>query len=147
MPWPSFSECWALSQIFQENTNQNCNEMIPHACWNGWYQKGKKITCVDRNVKKREPSDTWTSLWLNSKEFMGNAGDTCYILGLGRSPGGGYGNPLKQFCREKSHKQRSLEGYSPWVCKESEATEHILCYWWKCKAMEPLQKIDGDSSD
>ena len=32
------------------------------------------------------------------------------ITGLGRSPGGGYGNPLQYFCVENSHGQRSLAG-------------------------------------
>ena len=27
-------------------------------------------------------------------------------------------------CLEKSHGQGSLEGYSPWGCKESDTTEH-----------------------
>ena len=33
--------------------------------------------------------------------------------GLGRSPGGGYGNPLQYFCLENPLGQRSLAGYSP----------------------------------
>ena len=42
--------------------------------------------------------------------------------GLGRSPGGGNGNSLPYSCLEKSHEQRNLEGYSPWVTKESDIT-------------------------
>ena len=41
----------------------------------------------------------------------GDARDTGSIPGLGRSPGGGTGNPL-QYSR-KSHGQRSLVGCSP----------------------------------
>ena len=44
-----------------------------------------------------------------------NAGDPGLIPGLGRSPGGGNGNPLQYSCLE----WRSLAGYSPWDCKES----------------------------
>ena len=44
---------------------------------------------------------------------------------LGRSPGGGHGNPLQFSCLENSHGQRSLEGYSPWGRKESDTTEQI----------------------
>ena len=33
---------------------------------------------------------------------------------LGRSPGGGHGNPLQYSCLENPHGQRSLGGYSPW---------------------------------
>ena len=34
----------------------------------------------------------------DGKEFTCNAGDLCLIPGLGRSPGGGNGNPLQYFC-------------------------------------------------
>ena len=36
--------------------------------------------------------------WLRSKEFACNAGDSCSILGLRRSPGEGNGNPLQYSC-------------------------------------------------
>ena len=35
-----------------------------------------------------------------SKESACNAGDTGLVPGLGRSPGGGHGNPLQYFCLE-----------------------------------------------
>ena len=50
----------------------------------------------------------------DGKEFSCNAGDLGSIPGLGRSPGGGHGNPLQYFCLENPHGQRSLVGYSPW---------------------------------
>ena len=43
------------------------------------------------------------------------------ILGLGRSPGEGNGNPLEYSYPGK----RSLAGYSPRGHKESDMTEHI----------------------
>ena len=36
----------------------------------------------------------------DGKEFTCNAGDTGSILGVGRSPGGGHGNPLQYSCLE-----------------------------------------------
>ena len=45
------------------------------------------------------------------------------IPGLGRSPGGGHGNPLKYSCLGNPHGQRSLVRYSPWGHKELETTE------------------------
>ena len=51
-----------------------------------------------------------------------NAGDVGLIPGLGRSPGGGNGNPL-QYCLENPHGQRSLASYSPWGHTESDRTE------------------------
>ena len=62
------------------------------------------------------------------KNPLANAGDTRdmgSIPGLGRSPGGGRGNPLWYFCLENSQGQRSLVDYSPQVHKESDTTEAI----------------------
>ena len=56
------------------------------------------------------------SPWLSGKESScntGATGDTVSIPGSGRSPGGGYGNPLQYSCLENVHGQRSLAGYSP----------------------------------
>ena len=37
-------------------------------------------------------------LWLSGKELPASAGDVGLISGLGRSPGGGDGNPLQYSC-------------------------------------------------
>ena len=63
----------------------------------------------------------------DSKESACNAGDLGLIPGLGRFPRGGHGSPLQYSYLETPHGQRSLEGCSPWDCKEldmPEATEH-----------------------
>ena len=44
-------------------------------------------------------------------------------LGQEDSPGGGNGNPFQCSCLKNPHGQRSLVGYSPWGCKESDMTE------------------------
>ena len=50
----------------------------------------------------------------DGKESTCNAGDLGLIPGLGRSPGGGYGNLLWYSCLENPHGQRNLDsGYSP----------------------------------
>ena len=49
--------------------------------------------------------------------------ETGSIPGSGRSPGEGNGNPLPVFLPGEFHGQRSLVGYSPWGCKESDTTE------------------------
>ena len=54
------------------------------------------------------------------------------IPGMGRSPGGGQPTPV--FLPGKSHGQRSLSGYDPSGCKESdttEATEHAQDSFYK----------------
>ena len=50
-----------------------------------------------------------------SKESACNAGDPGFIVGSGRSPGGGNGYPLQySFLPGESHGQRRLAGYSLW---------------------------------
>ena len=50
---------------------------------------------------------------LDGKESACNVGDLGLIPGLGRSPGGGHGNPLQYTCLENPHGQRSLAGLQP----------------------------------
>ena len=60
--------------------------------------------------------------WLSGKESAcntGDAGDRGLILGLGKSPGIGNGNPLQCSYRENPM-DRSLAGYSPWGHKRVE---------------------------
>ena len=64
----------------------------------------------------------------DGKESTCNAGDLGSIPGLGRSPGGGHGNPLQYSCQENLHGQRSLAAYSPWGCKELHMTEQQSKY-------------------
>ena len=60
---------------------------------------------------------------LVSTESTCNAGDLGLIPDLGRSPGGGHGNPYQYSCLENPHRQRSLEGYSSRGHKDSDMTE------------------------
>ena len=59
----------------------------------------------------------------DGKESTCNAGDLGSITVLGRSPGGGHGNPVQCSCLENPQGWRSLVGYSPRGHKESVATE------------------------
>ena len=57
------------------------------------------------------------------KNTPANAGDlrgAGSISGSGRSPGGGNGNPLQRI-----HGQRSLVGYSPRGCTESQSLSDL----------------------
>ena len=58
----------------------------------------------------------------DDKESTCNVGDLSSVPGLGRSPGGGLGNPLWYSCLKNPHGQWSLVSYSPWVRKESNMT-------------------------
>ena len=53
-------------------------------------------------------------------------GDTGSILGLGRSSGGGNGNPTPVFLPGKFHGQRSLAGYIPWDHRDLDMTEQLF---------------------
>ena len=55
------------------------------------------------------------------EESACNAADPGSIPGLGRSPGGGHGNPFL----ENPHGQRSLSSYGLWDHKESDTTERL----------------------
>ena len=57
------------------------------------------------------------------KESACNARDLGSILGLGRAPGGGPGNPVQYSRLENPHGQRSLTGFSPWGHKETNTAE------------------------
>ena len=59
----------------------------------------------------------------NSPANAGDARDTGWIPGSGRSSGVGNGNPLQCSCLGNSNGQRSLAGYSPWGHKDSDTSE------------------------
>ena len=61
----------------------------------------------------------------DGKESVCNEGDLGLIPGLGRSLGGGYGNPLQCSCLENPHGQRKLVGCGPCGHKESDTTERL----------------------
>ena len=51
-----------------------------------------------------------------------DAGDSGSVPGSGRSPGEGNGNPLQYSGLENPQGWRSLAGYCPWGCRESDIT-------------------------
>ena len=60
----------------------------------------------------------------DGKESACNAEDPRSIPGSGRPPGEGHGYPLQYSCLE-NHGQRSLAGYNPCGCKESNTAEWL----------------------
>ena len=68
---------------------------------------------------------------LVGKESTCSRRDTGLILGSGRSPGEGNGNPLQYSCLEKSHGWRSLVEYSSWGYKSRtrlwDQTTNTIC--------------------
>ena len=77
----------------------------------------------------------------HGKESACNVEDLGSIPGLGRSPGGGHGNPLQYSSLENPHGQRSLAGYSPWDRKESDMTEQLST---SCNIKQAWMWASGD---
>ena len=96
-------------------------------------------------------SATWSPSGSERKESACNSGDPILIPGLGRSPGEGNGCPLQYFCLENSV-DRSLEGYSPRGCKESDTTKRLtlgtpkIAGWLKRAGPEALGLLMASSS-
>ena len=61
----------------------------------------------------------------NPPANAGDKRDVNSIPGLGRSPGGGHGNPLQFSCLKNPDEQQSLVSYSPWSRKELDTTEQL----------------------
>lgn len=60
----------------------------------------------------------------NPPDHAGDTKDTDWFDPLIKKiPWGWAWQPTPVFLPEESHGQRSLEGYSPWGCKESDMTE------------------------
>ena len=62
----------------------------------------------------------------DGKESTCDVGDLGSLPGLGRSPGGGHGNPLQYPCLENPHRQRSQVGHSSRGHKELDLTERLI---------------------
>ena len=54
-----------------------------------------------------------------------NAGETRHGLRVGKIPWRRKWEPTPVFLPGKSHGQRTLAGYSPWCCQESDRTEQV----------------------
>ena len=63
----------------------------------------------------------------NPPANAGNVRDSGSIPGLGRSPGGGPGNPLQCSSLENLHGQRSLADYSPWSGRVRHDWNDLAC--------------------
>ena len=64
----------------------------------------------------------------NLSANAGDARDVGSVPGLARSPGIAKWQPTPIFLPRKSHGERSLVGYSPQGCKESDMTKHAHTY-------------------
>ena len=106
----------------------SCSEELDHS---KWYCPGWGCKAVSEPSGVKQPGHAWIHLWAigpggsDGKESSCNVGDPGSIPGLGRSPGGGHGNPSKYSCLENPRGQRSLVGYSTWDHKELDMPERL----------------------
>ena len=118
--WPSQTSTWPTFAHFQDAT-QMWHPPDTHPLLNLGYSSTLPGSLCSA------PSVLITQHCSGSdrKESACNVRDLGSIPGLGRSPGGGHGNPLQYSCPGESHGQRSLVGYSPWGRKELDMTERL----------------------
>ena len=69
-------------------------------------QKRIPLTNINMSYKRATPTGFSGFPASDSKESTCSAGDLGLIHGLGRSPGGGHGNPLQSSCLENPHGDR-----------------------------------------
>ena len=75
-----------------------------------------------------------------------NVGDLGSIPGSGRCPWIRKWQPTPVFLSGKFHGQRSLAGYSPWGCKQSDTTEQLSTHrhqpWVERERKSPLRILN-----
>ena len=111
--------------------------------WNVWVPWKKSRPLKGRYVGGFAGGTVVKSLPVNARDTR----DTSSIPGSGRSTGVGNGNPLQCSCLE-NHMDRSLEGYSPWGCKESDMTEHVSAHAYTHRVRKGLvpPNMESESS-
>ena len=85
----------------------------------------KRVLVTQLGLTVCDPTDLGFPGGSVGKESIWNFGDLGSIPELGRSPGGGLGNPLQYSYLENPHGQWSLVGYSPWGRTELDMTEQL----------------------
>ena len=111
---------WQPTPVFLPGESQGRGSLVGCRLW-GRTESAR----LKRLSSSSSRDDTGFPGGSDGKESTCNTGDLSSILGLGRSSGGGHGNPLQYSCLENPHKQRSLAGYSPWGHKELDTTKQL----------------------
>ena len=130
---------------------------------NHWRVLRTDVTWLGDTVVKNQPAKKKKKrINLQCRRHVGDAGS---VLGLGRFPWRRKWQPTPGFLPGESHGQRSLWGYSPWGCKESDTTKglpfllpvSLRCNWhagsscsvtWLCLTpCDPMDCSPPGSSD
>ena len=85
--------------------------------------QGHLDCCLTKYLGTVLESVSGGSVLKNLPTNSGDIGDMGSLPGLGRSPGGGNGNPCQYSCLENSMDGGAWQGYTPWGRKELDTTE------------------------
>ena len=120
VPQSAFFSYHRWSDLFVPQEN-SVDSAVFQRLW--WYS-------ILESQKRDFPQGTllWASqvmlVWKNLPACAGDTRDMGLVPQSERSSGAGKANALQYFFLGKFHGQRSLMGYSPWGCEESDTTEH-----------------------
>ena len=110
------------AQLREVQRYQQGPRAAPAQTWDSWAAAGLGVsTRVSAQVRARL-GFPGGSVGKNPPANAGDLRDSGSIPGLGRSPGGGNGNPLQRLPGEP-YRQRSLAGYGPWGHTGLDTTE------------------------
>ena len=134
--WPHVGKSQAsLEQYRGKNSKASENRIVVSVCpiWelptpqtdvlSGPRDSPLSVATEIRLIKKAPRKKEGFPGGADGTESTCSVGDLSSILGLGRFPKGGLGNPLQYSYLENSHGQRSLLGCSPRSRKELDTTE------------------------
>ena len=82
-------------------------------------------------IKGDQRASLVTQMVKNLPANAGDARDTAFDPWVRKIHWSRKWQPTPVFLPGKSHGQRSLAGYSPWGCKESDMTEHLTLSLFK----------------
>ena len=81
-----------------------------------WTEEPGRIQSIgSQKSQTRLSSSSRLPWWLSSKESACNAENLSLVPGLGRSPGGGHGNPLQYSCLENPMDRGAWQAVVHWV--------------------------------
>ena len=101
-------------------------ELSHHSSMATQWQRG--MVAIQKHHQNGNGTSMYCQVFSGGSDGKGSAhsaGDLGLIPGLGRSFGGGHGNPPQYSWLENPHGQRSLAGPSPWGRKEPDITERL----------------------
>ena len=111
-----------------------------------WYHSLTKYSyfeCVSIQRKPQNKYFPFTSpcmlpLWLSGKEAACQHRRHRFHPGVGKIPWGWKWKPTPVFLPGKSHREKSLVGYSPWSHKELDTTEPLSTHAHKIRYFNPI---------